>query len=57
MDLEPTGWSPAVDMFETVDEIILVADSRVLRHRFLIDLSVTGNILKLARGQEPRCSH
>lgn len=45
-DLEPTGWSPLVDVYETPDETLVVAEipgvdpSRV-------ELSLTGNLLVL----------
>jgi HSP20 family protein len=52
MDLEPTGWSPAVDMFETVDEIILIAELPGVEPAS-IDLSVTGNILSLRGVKNP----
>ncbi|AGA30171.1 Hsp20/alpha crystallin family protein [Singulisphaera acidiphila] len=55
MDLEPTGWSPAVDMFETVDEIILVAELPGVDPAS-IDLSVTGNVLSLRGVKNPDAS-
>jgi HSP20 family protein len=46
MDLEPTGWSPAIDLFETPSEFLLVAELPGVDPSS-IDLSVTGSILSL----------
>lgn len=46
MDLEPTGWSPAIDVFETAEEIVLIAELPGVDPAS-IDLSLTGNVLSL----------
>ncbi len=46
MDLEPTGWNPTIDVFETPSEIILLADLPGVDPS-AIDLSLTGNVLSL----------
>jgi HSP20 family protein len=46
MDLEPTAWSPAIDVFETADEFVLYAELPGVDPAS-IDLSVTGNVLSL----------
>ena len=43
-DLEPSAWSPPVDVFETPDELLIVADVPGVDPAAL-DLSVTGNML------------
>jgi HSP20 family protein len=45
-DLEPAGWSPAVDLFETPEEIVLLAELPGVEPSS-IDLSLTGNVLSL----------
>jgi HSP20 family protein len=50
-DLEPAGWSPAIDVFETPTELVLVAELPGVEPSS-IDLSVTGNVLSL-RGEKP----
>jgi HSP20 family protein len=50
-DLEPAGWSPAIDVFETPTELVLVAELPGVDPSS-IDLSVTGNVLSL-RGEKP----
>src|SRR5689334_522395 len=52
VDLEPTGWSPAVDLFETADEFVLVAELPGVDPAS-IDLSVTGNVLNLRGVKNP----
>lgn len=52
MDLEPTGWSPPIDLFETPDEIVLMAEVPGVDPAS-IDLSVTGNILTLRGVKTP----
>lgn len=52
MDLEPAGWIPSVDLTETVDEILLVAELPGVEPAS-IDLSVTGNILSLRGVKNP----
>jgi HSP20 family protein len=50
-DLEPTGWSPSIDVYETPTELILLAELPGVDPAS-IDLSVTGNVLSL-RGEKP----
>jgi len=52
VDLEPTGWSPAIDVFETAEEFVLVAEVPGVDPAS-IDLSVTGNILTLRGVKAP----
>lgn len=52
VDLEPTGWSPAIDLFETADEFVLIAELPGVDPAS-IDLSVTGNILNLRGVKNP----
>ncbi len=51
VDLGRSAWNPAIDLFETADEIVLVADLPGVDPAS-IDLSVTGNVLTL-RGEKP----
>ena len=51
MDLEPASWSPAVDLVETADAYLVVADVPGVDPS-TIDLSVTGNVLTV-RGVKP----
>jgi HSP20 family protein len=51
MDLEPASWSPAIDLAETPDAILLTAELPGVEPS-MIDLSVTGNVLTL-RGVKP----
>jgi HSP20 family protein len=51
VDLEPAQWSPAIDLYETPNEIIVLADLPGVDPA-TIDLSVTGNVLSL-RGTRP----
>jgi HSP20 family protein len=46
MDLEPSAWNPAIDVFETPDEFIVYAELPGVDPA-TIDLSVTGNVLSL----------
>ena len=46
VDLGRSAWSPAIDLFETPEEIVLVADLPGVDPS-RIDLSVTGNVLTL----------
>jgi len=55
VDLEPSGWSPVVDLYETPNEFILVAELPGVDPAS-IDLSVTGNLLTL-RGVKPPENH
>lgn len=52
MDLESSGWSPAVDLFEKADEFVLIAELPGVDPTS-IDLSVTGNILSLRGVKNP----
>jgi len=49
-DLEPAAWTPAVDVIETPQEIIIMAELPGVDPSS-IDLSVTGNVLSL-RGEK-----
>lgn len=51
MDLEPASWSPAVDLVETAEAYVVVADVPGVDPSS-IDLSLTGNVLSL-RGVKP----
>src|SRR5215211_7716571 len=50
MDLVPSAWNPRVDVFETPEGFVLLADLPGVEPSS-IDLSVTGNILTL-RGEK-----
>jgi len=50
-DLEPAGWVPAIDVVETPQDVIVLADLPGVDPAS-IDLSVTGNVLSL-RGEKP----
>lgn len=50
-DIEPAAWTPAIDLIETPEEIILLADLPGVEPS-RIDLSVTGTVLDL-RGDKP----
>ncbi len=43
-DLEPTGWSPLVDVYETPEETIVVAEVPGVDPA-KVELSITGNLL------------
>jgi len=45
-DLDPSEWSPAVDVYETPDEMLVVAEIPGVDPAS-IDLAVTGNVLSL----------
>jgi HSP20 family protein len=49
MDLDPATWTPAVDLYETPEEIVLLADVPGVDPA-TIELTVTGNVLNL-RGE------
>lgn len=51
MDLEPASWSPAVDLVETAEAYVVVADVPGVDPG-TIDLSLTGNVLTV-RGVKP----
>jgi HSP20 family protein len=50
MDLEPSAWNPAVDVFETPEEIVVLAELPGVDPKTL-DLALTGNVLTL-RGEK-----
>ena len=45
-DLEPTGWSPLIDVYETPEETIVVAEVPGVDPT-KVELSITGNLLVL----------
>jgi HSP20 family protein len=45
-DLDPSEWNPAVDVYETPDEMIVVAEIPGVDPAS-VDLAVTGNVLSL----------
>jgi HSP20 family protein len=45
-DLEPTGWSPLIDVYETPEETLIVAEIPGVDPA-KVELSVTGNLLVL----------
>ena len=45
-DLDPSAWSPAVDVYDTPEEVIVVAEIPGVDPA-TIDLAVTGNLLTL----------
>ena len=51
-DLEPSAWLPAIDVYETSGEVVLLAELPGVEPQS-IELSVTGNVLSL-KGQKPR---
>jgi len=46
IDLEQSGWSPAIDVFETPDELVVLVELPGVEPSS-IDLSVTGNVLNV----------
>jgi HSP20 family protein len=52
VDLEPTAWSPAIDLFETPSEVVLLAELPGVEPQS-IDLFVTGNLLTLRGEKSP----
>jgi HSP20 family protein len=50
VDLEPAAWSPAIDVFETPEELVVLAELPGVDPK-AIDLSITGNVLSL-RGEK-----
>lgn len=50
-DVEPAAWTPAIDLLETPEDIVLLVDLPGVDPS-RIDLSVTGNVLTL-RGDKP----
>jgi HSP20 family protein len=51
-DLEPTGWSPAIDVYETPEETMVVAELPGV-DASKVELSITGNLLVLRGVKEP----
>jgi HSP20 family protein len=51
-DLDPTSWSPAIDVYELPDEIVVLAEIPGVDPAKL-DLAVTGNVLSLRGTKEP----
>lgn len=45
-DLDPTAWNPSIDVYDTPDEFVLVAEIPGVNPSTL-DLAVTGNVLTL----------
>jgi HSP20 family protein len=52
MDLEPTDWSPAIDLYETREEFVVLVEVPGVDPS-TIDLSVTGNVLSLRGVKAP----
>lgn len=50
-DVEPAAWTPAIDLIETPEEIVVLVDLPGVDPS-RIDLSVTGNVL-IVRGDKP----
>lgn len=51
-DLDPTTWSPAADIYETPDEMIVVIEVPGVDPA-TIDLSVVGNVMSVRGVKEP----
>jgi HSP20 family protein len=51
-DLEPTGWSPAIDVYETPEETMVVAEIPGV-DASKVELSITGNLLVLRGVKDP----
>ena len=51
-DIDPSAWSPAVDVYDTPEEVIVVAELPGVDPA-TIDLAVTGNLLTLRGLKEP----
>jgi HSP20 family protein len=51
-DLEPAAWTPAVDVIETPQEVVILAELPGVDPA-TIDLSVTGNVLSLRGEKKP----
>lgn len=59
VDLEPSAWVPSVDLYETPEEFVVVADVPGVDPSSM-NLSVTGNVLSLRGekvGGEPTNAH
>jgi HSP20 family protein len=51
-DIDPQAWSPAVDVYESNDEMIVVVEVPGVNPS-AIELAVTGNVLSLRGSKEP----
>jgi len=51
-DIDPQAWSPAVDIYETNDEMIVVVEVPGVDPAS-IDLAVTGDVLSIRGSKEP----
>jgi len=51
-DIDPQAWSPAVDVYETNEEMIVLVEVPGVNPAS-IDLAVTGNVLSLRGSKEP----
>jgi HSP20 family protein len=51
-DIDPQAWSPAVDIYETDDEMTVVVEVPGVDPAS-IDLAVTGNVLSIRGSKEP----
>lgn len=51
-DLEPTGWTPLIDVYETPEETIVVAEVPGVEPSE-VELSITGNLLVLRGTKQP----
>jgi HSP20 family protein len=45
-DLDPTAWNPLIDVYDTPEEIVVVAEIPGVKPA-AVDLAVTGNVLTL----------
>jgi HSP20 family protein len=52
-DLDPSAWSPPVDVYDSPEELLIVAEVPGVDPAS-IDLAVTGNVLTLRGIKEPR---
>jgi HSP20 family protein len=50
-DLVPSAWTPAVDVYETAEEVVVLAEIPGVDPAS-VDLAVTGNVLTLRGGKE-----
>jgi HSP20 family protein len=51
-DLDPMAWSPAVDVYETAEDVVILAEVPGVDPA-AIDLAVNGNLLSLRGSKEP----
>jgi HSP20 family protein len=51
-DLEPTSWSPLIDVYETPEETVVVAEVPGVEPA-QVELSITGNLLVLRGAKQP----